>query len=76
MQACDGRGDGRLFLLVADGLMICGFIVLELIHVGPAAFRVLFCSIGRGIELYVPRNNLTVHISQLGLSYEKNCQAR
>ena len=65
-----------MLLLVADGLMICGFIVLELLHVGPAAFKVLFCGIGRGIELYVPRNDLTVHISQLGLSYEKNWQAR
>ena len=57
--------------LVADGLMICCFIVLELLHVGPAAFKILFCGIGHGVELYVRCNDLTVQISQL-----ENWQAR
>ena len=65
-----------MLLLVADGMMICGFIVLELFHVGPADFEVLFCGIGHGVELWVRCNNLTVQISQLDLSYEKNWQAR
>ena len=68
IQACDERGGGRLLLLVADGLMIRGVIVLELLHVGPAAFKILFCGVGRGVELYLRCNDLTVRISQLGLS--------
>ena len=40
-----------MLLLVADGLMISDFIVLELLHVGLAVIKVLLCGVGRGIEL-------------------------
>ena len=50
-----------MLLLVADGLMI----VLELLLVGLAVSKVLYCNIGRGIELYIHCDELYVHCTEL-----------